>query len=101
VLKVSLTLTNTGDRAGHEVVQLYTRDHTGSSTRPVRELKGFQKVFLEPGQSRKVTFELAEADLAFYTANGEWEAEPGRFSVFVGNSSEADLEAEFELAAPR
>jgi len=100
-LTVSLTLTNTGDRAGHEVVQLYTRDHTGSSTRPVRELKMFQKVFLEPGQRRKITFELTEADLAFYTANGEWEAEPGRFSVFAGNSSKADLEAEFELAAPR
>ncbi len=101
VLKVSLTLTNTGNRSGHEVVQLYTRDHTGSSTRPVRELKGFQKVFLEPGQRRRVIFELTEADLAFYTASGEWEAEPGHFSVFVGNSSEADLEAAFELAAPR
>ncbi len=100
-LTVSLTLTNTGDRAGHEVVQLYTRDHTGSSTRPVRELKRFQKVFLEPGQRRKITFELTEADLAFYTAHGKWEAEPGRFSVFAGNSSKADLEAEFELAAPR
>jgi beta-glucosidase len=100
-LTVSLTLTNTGNRAGHEVVQLYTRDHTGSSTRPVRELKRFQKVFLEPGQRRKITFELTEADLAFYTASGEWEAEPGRFSVFAGNSSKADLEAEFELAAPR
>jgi beta-glucosidase len=100
-LRASVKITNTGKRAGHEVVQLYTRDHTGSSTRPVRELKGFQKVFLEAGQSQSVTFELTTEDLAFYTANGEWEAEPGRFSVFIGNSSKAHLKAEFELAAPR
>jgi beta-glucosidase len=89
---VTTTLTNTGKRAGTEVVQLYVRDLVGSVTRPVRELKGFQKVDLAPGQSREVSFVLKAADLAFYTAAGKWEAEPGDFRVFVGGNSR-DLQA--------
>lgn len=100
-LEVSVKVTNTGKRSGAEVVQLYTRDHAGSSTRPVRELKGFQRLFLEAGESQYATFQLTTEDLAFYTANGVWEAEAGRFTVFAGNSSKADLQAEFELSAPR
>jgi beta-glucosidase len=91
-LVVTTTLTNTGKRAGTEVVQLYVRDLVGSVTRPVRELKGFQKVDLAPGQSREVSFALKAADLAFYTAAGKWEAEPGDFRVFVGGNSR-DLQA--------
>jgi beta-glucosidase len=94
---VTTTLTNTGSRAGTEVAQLYVRDLVGSTTRPVKELKGFQKVELKAGESREVTFTVAAADLAFYTAAGRWEAEPGAFKVFVGGSSRDLKEAGFTL----
>jgi beta-glucosidase len=96
-LAVSLKLSNTGDRAGTEVVQLYLRDLVGSTTRPVRELKGFQRVSLAAGETRTVTFELTSDDLAFYTARRAWEAEPGEFELFVGGSSEATRSARFTL----
>ena len=96
-LQVSVTVTNSGTRAGAEVVQLYVRDLVGSLTRPVKELKGFRKVLLGPGESREVTFVLRPADLAFYTAAGRWEAEPGAFKVFVGGSSRDVQEAAFTL----
>lgn len=94
---VSLELSNTGDRAGTEVAQLYVRDLVGSATRPVRELKGFQRVSLDAGETRTVTFELTAKDLAYYTPRGAWEAEPGEFEVFVGGSSEAERSARFML----
>jgi beta-glucosidase len=96
-LQVTVTVTNSGKRAGTEVVQLYTRDLVGSVTRPVKELKGFQRIELQPGESRDVTFTLHAADLAFHTANGRWEAEPGEFKVFVGTNSRDVSEAGFEL----
>ena len=96
-LQVTVTITNAGPRAGVEVAQLYVRDLVGSVTRPVKELKGFQKVELQPGQSREVTFTLKAADLAFYTAAGKWEAEPGAFKVFVGGNSRDVKEAAFSL----
>jgi beta-glucosidase len=96
-LSVEVTVTNTGGRAGAEVVQLYVRDLVGSVTRPVKELKGFRKVELSPGESRTVTFTLGEQDLAFYTAGGVWEAEPGEFEVFVGSSSVEVKAARFTL----
>jgi beta-glucosidase len=96
-LKVAVTLTNTGSRAGSEVVQLYVRDLVGSVTRPLKELKGFQKVALGPGESREVVFALKPSDLAFYTAAGRFEAEPGAFRVFVGGSSRDVKEAGFTL----
>jgi len=96
-LKVTTTVTNTGQRPGVEVAQLYVRDLVGSVTRPVRELKGFQKVELAAGQSREVTFTLTTADLAFYTAAGRWEAEPGDFRVFVGGNSRDLKEAGFRV----
>jgi len=93
--RVSVTVTNTGARAGSEVVQLYVRDLVGSVTRPVKELKAFEKVDLAPGQWRELTFAMRAADLAFYTAERKWEVEPGAFKVFVGGNSrdvkEADL----------
>lgn len=96
-LVVAVMVTNKGDRAGAEVVQLYVRDLVGSTTRPVKELKGFRKIELAPGESRPVGFTLTADDLAFYTARGVWEAEPGDFVVFVGGSS-ADLQsARFSL----
>jgi beta-glucosidase len=69
----------------------------GSVTRPVKELKGIQKVALPPGQSREVSFTLTAADLAFHTASGKWEAEPGAFKVFVGGNSRDVKEAGFTL----
>jgi beta-glucosidase len=96
-LRISVTLTNTGRRAGIEVVQLYVRDLVGSVTRPVKELKGFQRVELPAGQSREVVFGLRASDLAFYTAAGRWEAEPGAFKVFVGGNSRDVKEAGFTL----
>jgi beta-glucosidase len=94
---VTATVTNTGARPGSEVVQLYVRDLVGSVTRPVRELKGFQRVELSPGQSKDVAFTLRASDLAFFTASGKWEAEPGAFKVFVGPNPRDAKEAGFTL----
>lgn len=96
-LTASVTVRNTGKRAGAEVVQLYVRDLVGSVTRPVRELKGFRKIELRPGQSRKVSFTLSDADLAFHRADMSYGAEPGQFKLFIGGSSDAANEAEFIL----
>ncbi len=96
-LRIAATVKNIGSRAGTEVVQLYVRDLVGSVTRPVKELKGFEKVTLEPGQSKEVAFQLTAADLAFYTAAGTWEAEPGEFTVFVGPNSRDTEETLFTL----
>jgi beta-glucosidase len=94
---VAVTVTNTGSREGAEVVQLYVRDLVGSLTRPVKELKGFQKIMLKPGESRVVEFTLTEKDLSFYRADLTFGAEPGKFHVFVGGNSRDVLQAEFEL----
>ncbi|MDX2250322.1 MAG: beta-glucosidase BglX [Bacteroidia bacterium] len=86
-LKVSFTLTNTGKVTGTETAQLYTRDLVGSRTRPVIELKKFQKVTLKPGESRVITLELTSGDLAFFTREGLWQAEAGDFEVMIGPDS--------------
>jgi beta-glucosidase len=96
-LEVAVTLTNSGERDGTEVVQLYIRDPVASATRPIKELKGFQKVALAAGESRQISFELGAEDLAFYSARGEWEAEPGEFEVFVGTSSTEVVSGQFTL----
>lgn len=86
-VKVSVTVSNTGDRAGKEVVQLYIRDLYASITRPVKELRGFEKVELQPGESKTVTFTLNSKDFAFYNSEMEKVVEPGTFEVMVGGSS--------------
>ncbi len=96
-LTVSVTLTNTGKYDGAEVAQLYVRDMVGSITRPVKELKGFQKVFLKAGESRSLTFKLTASDLAFYNSDLKFKSELGDFKVFVGTNSSDCLEADFEL----
>lgn len=96
-LNVSVKLTNTGKYDGAEVVQLYIRDMVGSVTRPVKELKGFQKVFLKAGESKTVSFTLTNNDLAFYNSDLKFTSEPGDFKVFVGTNSASCLEAAFEL----
>lgn len=88
-LRVSADVTNTGGRAGAEVVQLYIGDKLSSLPRPVKELKGFEKVHLAPGQSRTVTFEIDPGMLACYDdAKGSWGAEPGEFTAYVGAASD-------------
>jgi beta-glucosidase len=94
-LEARVTVTNTGKTAGEEVVQLYIRDMVASITRPVRELKGFQKIHLKPGESREVTFTITEYDLKFYNYNLQFVAEPGEFTVFIGTNSDATREAMF------
>lgn len=96
-LSIRATITNTGQRPGEEVVQLYVRDVVGSVTRPVKELKGFRKIALGPGESREVSFMLSANDLAFYTRDMTFKAEPGEFQVFVGPNSTEGLEAGFSL----
>ncbi|MEJ2128186.1 MAG: glycoside hydrolase family 3 N-terminal domain-containing protein [Woeseiaceae bacterium] len=94
---VTADLTNTGDVAAEEVAQLYVRDLAGSITRPVRELKGFRRIRLEPGETSSVRFELHTDDLAFYGRDMKFAAEPGEFHVWVGGSSEAALQASFRI----
>ncbi|HLN95585.1 MAG TPA: fibronectin type III-like domain-contianing protein, partial [Flavobacterium sp.] len=96
-LTVSVDVTNTGAYDGAEVVQLYIRDLVGSVTRPVRELKDFQKVMFRKGEKKTVTFTIDANDLKFYNSDLQWVAEPGMFKVFLGGDSNARLEADFEL----
>ena len=96
-LEVSVNVQNTGKVAGQEVVQLYIRDLVGSVSRPVKELKGFRKISLKPGESQKVTFTLTSDDLAFYCADLKKKAEPGDFKVFVGTNSDDVQENSFVL----
>ncbi|MCL6710648.1 glycoside hydrolase family 3 C-terminal domain-containing protein [Pseudomonas sp. R2.Fl] len=97
--EVSVTVTNTGKRAGAEVVQLYVRDDVASVTRPVKLLRGFERVELAPGQSKTITFKLGFEDLAMYDAAMKRVVEPGSFTVFAGGNSVDTLEAKFEVTA--
>ncbi len=96
-ITVSVTVTNTGKRKGKEVVQLYIRDLIGSLTRPIKELKGFELIELEPGKSKTVSFIINEETIQFYTADKKWEAEQGDFKVFVGGSSITELGVGFSF----
>lgn len=95
VLEVSFELTNTGERTGTETAQLYIRDHFASRTRPIKELKKFMQVTLEPGETQTIIMTISAEDLAFYSANNRWQAETGNFSIFIGGSSETSLETSF------
>jgi beta-glucosidase len=94
---VSAKLTNTGKMKGVEIAQLYIRDLVGNVTRPVRELKGFKRVHLDPGQTVTVDFQLHTDDLAFYGRNMQLMTEPGEFHAWIGGSSETDLRTEFRI----
>lgn len=96
-LTVTVNIENTGKYDGQEVVQLYVSDLVGSVTRPVKELKGFEKISLKAGESRKVSFTLSAKDLAFYTRDMSFEAEPGDFEVYIGTSSAEGISAGFTL----
>jgi beta-glucosidase len=98
-IDIRVDVSNTGQRAGQEVVQLYTRQLVATRSRPLRELKGFQKISLKPGERKTVRFVLEAADLAYHDDDGEAVIEPGEFRVFVGGSSAADLEGGFAISA--
>jgi beta-glucosidase len=100
-LTASVDVENVGQRTGDEVVQLYIRDVASSVTRPVKELKGFERVTLRPGAKRSVTFRLGPQELGFYNREMRFVVEPGEFKVFAGNSSQDGLEASFSVAGNR
>jgi beta-glucosidase len=99
-LHVRVTATNSGKLAGVEVVQLYVRDDVASVTRPVQQLRGFQRVALAPGESRTVDFPIDVRDLAFYDIGMRHVVEPGTFTVFAGSSSTMTQQASFRLDTP-
>jgi len=94
---VNVTVTNNNDVAGEEVIQLYIRDQFGSATRPVKELKGFKKVFFKGHESKTISFTIDTGMLSFYRADMSWGTEPGTFTVFVGSNSRDVLQKEFAL----
>nr|WP_246865814.1 beta-glucosidase BglX [Croceivirga thetidis] len=96
-IKVSVIVSNVGTIAGEEVVQLYLQDPYASLVRPVRELKGFEKIQLQAGESKTVHFELTEKELGFYNLDYEWIVEPGDFKVMVGRNSRDVLSNNFIL----
>lgn len=96
-IDISATLRNSGEFPAEEVVQLYVRDLVGNVTRPVRELKGFQRVKLQPGEDKRVNFTLHTDELAFYNRKMEQVTEPGMFHVWIGGNSDAELWSEFEI----
>ncbi len=96
-ITASILLKNTGNMAGEETVQLYIRDLAGSVTRPVKELKGFQKINLNAGEMKKVEFTITENDLKFYNSELRYMAEPGEFKLFIGTNSRDVKEAGFRL----
>ena len=88
---------NTGKVAGKEVVQMYIQDAVGSTTRPVRELKGFQKIYLEPGESKIVSFEITPELVSHYNSELNFVAEPGEFVVYIGGDSQTQNSSTFIL----
>ena len=98
-LTVSVEVENVGPRAGDEVVQLYVRDPVATMTRPVKELKGFQRLTLQPGEKRRVEFVLDREHLGFWNREMRFVVEPGEFRVMVGSSSADVIEAKFEVVA--
>jgi beta-glucosidase len=97
-IAVSFTLTNTGQQAGEEVVQLYLHNKRASVVMPVKALKDFQKIMLQPGESKKIKFNINKEKLSFYNANLKWDAEPTDFDLMIGSSSEdLRLKESFEL----
>ena len=86
-LTATVTVTNTGKYAGEEVVQLYLKDSVATISRPVKELKNFQKIMLQPGEKKDVQFTITTGDLKFYTNDLEYIWEPGYFIVYIGTNS--------------
>lgn len=96
-IKISVEISNTGKKAGEEIAQLYVKDHVASMTRPVRELKAFKRIWLEPGATAKLYFSLHPNQIGFYLSEKKYVTEPGKFSIFVGGNSNANLETSFVI----
>ena len=96
-IRVTVHVTNTGDRAGDEVAQLYVRENVSSVETPERALKGFSRIHLQPGETRALTFLVPQEQLAVWNADRKWVVEPGRYTVWAGGSSQASLSTEFNL----
>ena len=96
-VKATMTVTNTGNVAGSDVVQLYIHDPVASISQPVRRLRGFDRVTLAPSQSRQVSFTLDKSDFGFYNNQGRFVVEPGQIQVYAGDSSQATMEATFTI----
>lgn len=96
-IEVSVRVTNTGDIAGEEVVQLYLQDVVASIARPVKELKGFKKIHLEPGASKTISFTITEKELGFFDQQYNWKVENGLFNLWIGPNSAEGLQATFEI----
>lgn len=96
-IQASVIVTNNGNMSGEEIVQLYIQDLYGSVVRPVKELKGFKNVYLNPGESKKVTFTITEEDLKFYASDLSFKAELGEFKIYIGTNSKELKEEAFEL----
>ena len=99
--QVLADVTNTGRRAGSEVVQMYIRDRVSSVTRPIKELKGFERVELQPGETKTVTFEITPDRLAFYDVHMKYVVEPGEFEIMVGNSSRDQDQTKINLTVTK
>jgi len=96
-VRVSVEVTNTGEREGDEVAQLYLRQDTSSVETPVRSLKGFSRIHLKPHEARIVSFDVPQSELAVWNAEGKWVTEPGTFTVWAGGNSHAELTTNFTL----
>jgi len=94
---ISVQITNTGNREGDEVAQLYVRQETASVATPVKALKGFSRIQLKPGEFKTVPFRLKQSELAIWSVNQEWKVEPGEYAINVGGSSQAGLSAKFTV----
>jgi beta-glucosidase len=96
-ITVTVNVKNTGTKRGAEVVQMYIRDDYSSVTRPVKELKGFKKIWLDPGQSQQVSFSITPELLSFYDKNMRWVIEPGDFTIMIGGSSDKTQDLELTV----
>ena len=96
-ITVAFDLKNVGQVKGKEVAQLYIRDLVGSVTRPIKELKGFELVELEAGETKKISIKLTSKELGFYNNEQQFKVESGDFKIFIGGSSETILEANFKI----
>ena len=97
----TVRITNTGKRPGAEVLQLYVRDLVASMTRPVREMKAFERIELDAGESREVRFAVPVQNLGFFDSEMNYVVEPGKFKLWIGPSSVDGLETEFEIIAEK
>jgi beta-glucosidase len=94
---IAVDVTNTGERFGEEVAQLYIRQDTSSVETPERSLKGFQRLPLQPHETKTVHFRVPLHELELWNAQGQWNIEPGQYTVWAGGSSQAELKASFSL----